>query len=296
MKRPGIALMITLFFIMAITVAVGISLTVYNQGKNVEAQYRLLAQTAMSVDDVVRLLQEGQMFAEVKDAATLKALLELTEAIALDYEGLEVMVSMRSARAGVNINALAASEALQEKFTRYLMRYNVQDPQYLTDLLLDCMQGEQATYRTRIFDAMPQLYRVRIASAEHLEQILEYYIKQRFDLAVRDIPWQELFWFDDHEVQAADLNHMSAHAWQLLFPDMPDETITLLSGSGQVYTTYDELPLRDEDVRQLQSMNIKLYVPVVWVELELFSAGAVAEVALEFDIASKAVKVVDYAL
>lgn len=296
MKRSGIALLITLFFIMAITVAVGVSLTQFKEGRTHLDKQRFMVQCSAVLSDVVSLLQTAPMINEVSDADSLKMLLDSGGLIPLEADGLQLLIRVKSARGTLNINTLAASEPFQQALNAYLLRYNVQDVTYLNDLLIDSMRGEQPSYRTELFYEKPWLYREGIADRRHFEQLLDYYVQTRFDESVKKVPWEALVHFGNSNTSGVDANYVSSELWKLMLPDIQDEKAQLLAEGLEVYRELKDLELGDEDIKRLGNYGIEFYKPVLGVELTVVQAEEEAKIIFEYTIDAKQVKVLSYVL
>ena len=296
MRRRAIALMVTLFFIMAISVVVGVSLLLVKKGRTVASGYTMLAQSALALEDVLAWIESSAAVKHVSDPVTFGQMIDAMAAVPLEIEGVHVTVRVEGAGGAVNINALSASPDLQERFRQYLARHHVKDTDYLIDLLLDCMEGDKPHYRTTIIDANPQLYRERIAGIGHLEQILAFYSQERYDPAAMQLDWQALVRFDEHNATSVDLNQISAEALGMLLPRSPHAAIEAMLANRLPYESFDALPLDDEAKAQLQDLGGVFYLPHLRISLAISTPTERAEIVFDYDLETRRVRMVTYAI
>ena len=295
-RHSGIALLITLFFIMAITVAVGISLSQLQKGGKGLHEGRFLVQSSAVLEDVLSVLQNSPMMAEVKDTATFNVFLESTAVIPFEVQDLRVLIRMQSARGKFNINALKGSEVYRDALNTYMLRYNILDSYYLTDLLLDCMSGKQDVYKTAIFDDMPWMYREKIAGSAHLDQILEYYMRTRHDYNVQKLPWGELVRFGEHNSTQIDVNYATAEVWRMILPNADDVRVQALAEGLVVYEKEDDLNLMTDEKDEMKRFDVSYYLPTVHVDVAVQEHNRTADIAFEYDITSKKAEAFEYGI
>jgi len=287
-SRNSVALLITLFFIIAITAAVGISLMNLKKSGETLHDARFLLQSGAVVEDVITLMQEAEKLGVVTDADSLSVFLFTAGFIPLELKELLVKIEITSAMGHLNINALHSSKALQEAFIAYLVRFNVQDAYYMSDLLLDCMGGYKEVYKTNIFDEMPELYRERVVSKRHLEKVLEFYMRERHDHAVVDVPWDDLVRFDENNATAVDANYITPALWQFYLPQLEVERAEELAAGGEgAYSKLEDIDLSPEERAHLKTMKIGFYAPTVHVDIEVMESNSSAHIAFDYDISKK---------
>lgn len=286
-SRHGVALLVTLFFIMAITAVLGISLTLLQQGNAKSYEGRFLVQTSILLDDALSLLAASQEIAATEDAMTLRMLLEGASLIPFSHDGTEVLISMKSAMGRINVNTLADSEAFRNALGEYLVRYNVQDISYLLDLLADCMGGVQPYYKSDVFEYLPELYRDRIVDRRHFEQVLEFYVRMRRDNSVMSVPWDQLVRFGSKGDAVIDVNYVSPALWQLLLPDYSEDMTVTLSQPPMAYTALEETGLGEEVLKRLEPFGLSVYEPKVGVSIAIMQNEASAQIDFLYDLTSK---------
>ena len=286
-SRHGVALLITLFFIIAITAAVGVSLMNLKKSGEELHEARFLLQSGAVVEDVLSLMREADKLGVVSDADSLSIFLLTAGFIPLELKELLVKIEITSAMGHVNINTLAASKVFQEALIGYMVRFNVQDAYYMSDLLIDCMGGYKDVYKTNIFDEMPELYRERIVSKRHFEKVLDFYIRERHDNAVVRVPWDELIRFDDSNATTVDANYITPALWQMYIPGLEEERAFELSSGEGTYNTLEDIDLSPEERVELAKFNLSFFQPIVRMDIEILENNSSAHVAFDYDLSTK---------
>jgi hypothetical protein len=196
MSRSAIALLITLFFLMAITISIGVGLKYINTAKGSISDENFLLQTSVIIDDVLTFLKESPELKMVKENDELfDVFLMQSEFIPLDIAGLKVGVSIKSARSKVNINTMLKDANLTEHFRTYISGYNI-NPAYV-DMLEDSvstLKDLEYYQKTSFLNEKPEIFREHIASYAHLQEINEFYKKTYFDNALANIDFKDLFY------------------------------------------------------------------------------------------------------
>ncbi len=295
-KRFGIALLITLFFVISVTAAVGVSILQLRQSAKQVREGKCLIQSSMILEDLLNLLKTSPLLDKVEDAQSLRYFLDNASIIPLALENLDVKINIQSVAGRFNINTLASSEPFQEALSGYMVQYEISDREYFQDLLIDSMSGEQPHYRTDIFDVKPWLYREKILSMAHFEQFLDHYVLNRHDNNIRKIPWKELIRFGAHGDKKLDANYMTPKVWRLLLPDLSEELANDLSSGSVVYRQSGDLALSDEETKRLSLFNLSYYVPRTKIEVDIKRNDQNVHVAFEYDLKLKKSGNFDYGL
>ncbi len=292
-SRHGIALMITLFFIIAITAAVGISLSQFTQAKLSRNDNGFLVQTAVILDDVMTFVRNDARINSVEDAKSMASLVQYASLIPIKSNGLEVTVRVNSAYHAPNINTLGHSKVLQEALKDYCYANQVRDVEYLLDLLRDSMDAEDGP-RTNLLDTLPWMRHERIADMDHLQQILDYYVLNRRDDSVNAIAWREIVRFDEQNSTAMDLNQLSPEAWRLVAPAMIDEKVKHLVRYRGNFESYADLELDEDTQEKIEALDGRFYMPVLHIALDIRQADNKAVIEFEYEIETKKARIIKY--
>jgi len=295
-KRPAIALLITLFFVISVTAAVGVSMIQLRLSAQQVREGKCLIQSSMILDDLIKLLKTSPVLEKIHNEDDLRYFIENTSIIPVALENLNVKVNITSAAGRININMLSSSNAFQEALSLYMVQYEIADIEYFKDLLIDAMSGSLPVYRTDIFDNLPWLYKERIVSMEHFEQITDYYIMTRHDESIKKIPWDELIRFGTHGDRYIDANYITPQVWQLLLPDLSEDISNELAEWEIVYKADEDLGLSEEELDSLRKFKLSYYVPRLEVNVDVSRNDQNVHVAFEYDMKTKQVGSFDYGL
>ena len=285
--RGGVALLITLFFIIAITAAVGVSLMNLKKSGDELHEARFLLQSSAVVEDIIALMNEADKLGVVSDAESLNIFLLTAGFIPLELKELLVKIEITSAMGHMNINTLSSSKELQEALIEYMARFNVQDAYYMNDLILDCTGGHKDVYKTNIFDEMPELYRERIVSQRHFEKVIDFYVRERHDNAVADLPWDALVRFDENNATHIDANYITPALWQMFIPGIEEQRAFDLSSGEVTYKSLEEIDLSSDERTALSKFNLTFYEPTVHMDIEVMENNSTAHVAFDYDLSTK---------
>jgi len=289
-RRQGIALLITIMFVIVISVAIGYGLKQVNEASSIVKKENFMYQSHIIVEDVLSILKTSN---EVKmigdDNSTSELFLFLSQAAFIPFEssGLEIVMKISSARAKFNPLLLKANQVRQDAMRQYLNNYMV-NSQYV-DLLVDNISDikEDNSYNSAIFDENPYLFRDYIASAKHLEKINDFYAKEFNDNSLSKVNFNNLFYYSDNNSTKVDLNYATTEVWEILL-GTTKERAEFLSNGGGSYTDEASLGLNSDELERLNLFNIKsFFEPILFVELEISQNGASTSISFEYDIKEK---------
>lgn len=286
-RKNAIALLITVLFVILITVAIGYSLRQVNAATGIVKNETLLYQNAMIVEDVLRILQNSADVARVADANSseeLFMLLSQSSFIPLESSGLRVLIKLSSARAKLNPSSLSQDGIVA---LREYMSMKMVSNDYV-DILLDCMSGVKldGSYRSAIFNEHPYLYRDSIASQHHLEQINDFFAKEYNENSLERVEFEKLFYFTDDANTTIDLNYATTEVWEMML-GTDKERARMLSSSAGLYSDVDSLALSVDETERLARFKTSFFEPVVFVELEIMQDQSSAYISFEYDLKSK---------
>ena len=92
MQKRGIALLVTVFFIMLISISLGVGLKYIKEGNRSIHDEQFLFQSAMILDDVLRMLTSSSELEQVVSALDLSTFLLTSETIPFQSNGIEVII------------------------------------------------------------------------------------------------------------------------------------------------------------------------------------------------------------
>jgi len=286
-KRGAIALLITVMFVIVITVAIGFGLKQVNKASSLVAEENFMYQSQIIIEDVVKILQTSKDIQLVADANTSDALFILISQagfIPFESNGLEIVLKIKSARGKFNPAQLDTNRTTLLK--QYMNNKRI-NSEYV-DILLDNIGGikEDNSYNSRIFDEKPYLFRDYIASSKHLKEINDFYTKEYNDNALADVDFNNLFYYSSDTNMSLDLNYVTTEVWEMILTTSKERAELLSAGMGS-YTTVEDLALNDDELENLSMYKYSFFEPILFVELELTQNTKSSRVTFEYDIKEK---------
>ncbi len=283
--KRAIALLITVFFIMLITLSVGVGLKYVNSGSKSMKSEQFTLQSSMVVDDVLKLLQTSEELSQIDSSDGLAIFLAESSFIPFESNGVSIVIQISSARAKINPNTLLTKSRMKA-FKNYLMLKMV-NVEY-GDILSDVIGGikEDMSYNTDIFNKKPYLFRDYIVSDKHLLEINDSYMKTYHDSNLKNIDVEKLFHVSKDRNSSLDLNYASSSAWELML-SCDESRAEILSVSGGAYASLEDLDLSEEEKVSLAKFQTSFFEPYVDVKIEISQKDSTANIRFEYDIKSK---------
>lgn len=284
--KNGIALLVTVMFVIVITVAIGFGLSQVNRAAQILKDEGFSYQTSIIIEDVLNILKSSPDIARVADSNTseeLYTLLSQASLIPFKSSGVEIVLKLHSARAKFNPAGLdtKTTEALREYINSKMI-----NSQYV-EILLDSMSGIKAdnSYNSAIFDENPYLFRDYIASSKHLEQINDFYIREFNDNSLKNVAFENLFYFSPDKNSTIDLNYATTEVWELMLGTTQERAEYLAQNAG----AYDaeSLELDADELVNLSRFKTSYLEPILLVEIEIKQNDSSAYISFEYDIKKK---------
>lgn len=292
MNKKGIALLITLLFIMAISVSIGTGLKYVNDTSAEVENENFLFQSSVITDDILTLLKNSkELDVLVKDASVEGLFLFLSQSNFIPFEISDLKISMEisSARAKFNPNTLAGDDntvglkkidALKE----YMQKYRVNH--IYVDILLDNMRPESLSYTSSIFDENPTLFREYIASDAHLEKINDFYTQTYYDNNLKNIDLQKLFYPSPDRQTKIDLNYATPEVWEMIL-GVDKKRAKQLSLGGGSYFDLESLDLNEDEIQALSRFEVSYFEPNLDISLNIRKDDKSAHIRFEYDMTTK---------
>jgi len=289
MQKNGIALLITLLFIMLITVSIGFGLKQLNLASGYVSDEEFLYQSNIILDDVLGFLKTSQELSDINSSEDFDLFLAQASFIPFDIQGLKIGIELSSARGKFNVNDLMGKKspnmATVDILKQYLSNHMINVS--FVDILLDCMGGikEDLSYNSSLFDEKPYLFRDYISSFEHFSELKSYYKKYYNDDSLKNIDFKNLFYFSNNKNYTIDLNYATKETWEMMLGCDESRAIQL---SEAEYDSYDSLGL---DINELNTLKHKFktsfFEPYVYVIISIMKNNNNAIISFEYDIKKK---------
>lgn len=290
MHKRAIALLITVMFIMLITLSVGVSLKyIQSASKDIKSEH-FVFQSSMVLDDILNILQNYKELNKVDSPESLDTFLSSYSTMVFESNGVKIAVEFSSARGKVNPNSLVSEERL-DIFKSFLLTKMI-NVEY-ADMLSDLIGGikEDGTYKTNIFDKNPYLFRSYVASDKHLDELGDIYTKVYHDRSIENLDTRELFYVVKDKNSSADgnysidVNYATPVAWELML-GCDEERANVLSMGG-VYETVNDLDLSDDENISLSKFKVSSYEPYIDVQLDIYQNQRSVSIRFEYNIILK---------
>ena len=293
-SKNAIALLITVMFVIVITVAIGVGLQQVNRATEIVKSENFTYQTVIITEDILHILQTNQEIQRVLDSnssSDLSLLLSQTAFIPFEINGLEIMMKISSARSRFNPAQIDANNS--ESIQQFMTSRGV-NSEYLS-LLIDNISGikEDNSYNSNIFDEHPYLFRDYIASAKHLEKINNFYTNEYRDNALSKIDFERLFYYSADRNMSIDLNFATSEVWEMMIGCTKERAELLESGMGS-YMEMADLDLEEQERERLSHFKVSYFEPILFVDLQISQNSNEARVTFEYDIAKKRGSNFDY--
>jgi hypothetical protein len=285
--KSGIALLITVMFVIVITVAIGYGLSQVNSVTKIAKDEKFMYQTSIIIEDVLNILKTSPDVARVVDSNEsddLFNLLSQASFIPFESSGLEIVLKLSSARAKFNPNTLDTKTT--EIFREYANNKMI-NSQYV-DILLDNMRGVKVdnSYNSAIFDENPYLFRDYIASAKHLQKINDFYAQEFNDNSLKNIELDKLFYFSSDKNTSIDLNYATAEVWEMMLATTKERAEFLAQNAG-AYTDEASLNLNDDELEKMKKFKTSYFEPIILVQIEIKKGESISNISFEYDIKKK---------
>ena len=283
-SKEGIALLVTVMFVIVITVAIGFGLKQVNTAASEIKKENFMYQSTLLVEDVLNILKNSPDIKSVVDSNSSDNLyIFLSQAAFIPFEvsGLEIILKVSSARSKFHPSSLDGNNSALMR--QYLNNYGI-NSQYV-EILADNFGGikEDNSYNSRIFDEKPYLFRDYIASSAHLKEINDFYAKEYNENSLSKIDFNNLFYFSHDSNVSIDLNYATPEVWELMLGTSRERAEELSIGGG-AYSTNDDLGLNDDEIRNLGLFKTSFFEPILFVEIEIAQNGSSSKISFEYDI------------
>ena len=286
-SRSAIALLITVMFVIVITVAIGYGLKQVNNASSVVKEEKFIYQSSIIVEDVLNILKTSPDIASVIDtnsSSDFYVFMSQASFIPLQISGFDIVLKISSARSKFNPKQINIRNI--DLLRVFMSNHNV-NSQYV-DLLVDSISGikEDNSYNSTIFDENPYLFRNYIASLDQVKEINKFYTQEYNDPSLKNIDFNELFYFSSESNISIDLNYATPLVWELLLGTTKERAEFLSDGMGS-YTQLSDLNLDRDEEENLEKFKTSYFEPLLFVEIEIMQENMKSNTSFEYDIKKK---------
>lgn len=286
-SKSAIALLLTIMFVIVITVAIGFGLKQVNLATSAVKTEKFMYQSGILIQDVLKILNENKELKAIVDKkSTSDMFLFLSQAafIPFNSSGMEIILSIKSARSKFNLNNL--NKGTIDAMRGYVGNYGV-DSNYV-DILLDSKGAIKVdnSYNSAIFDENPYLFRDYVSSFKHLKKINDFYTKEYNDNSLKKINFKNLFYFTKELKTNIDVNYATTDVWQMILGSDKQRAKEIRLGAG-AYKTVADLNLNSYEREKLLRFKTSFFEPFLFVKIEIRQNNIRAQISFEYDIKKK---------
>lgn len=290
-SRQGIALLITLMFVIVISIAIGYNLQQVKDASKIVQKEKQLYQNTMFLSDILHLLQSSKQLEKISDnnesSGALFAFLSTSKYIPLQVANMKVELYITSAREKLNINELERdNEAYFREFFAHMMLGN-----NYTDVLKDCMskfhgKNDYNNYSSVIFNENPYLFREYIASRKHLDIINEFYKNEYNDEHINDVDFSKIFAFSADTNEKVDLNYAKPELLMLLL-NTTKERADALFALPKPFTSVKDMQLKENEKVVLSKFKTSFFEPYLHIEAVISNEYEYSKMSFDYDMRLK---------
>lgn len=303
MSRRGIALLITIAFVTAITALIGVAGALLNRSFERVSHKAFLIQSNVLFDDFYGILKANS--GDINGSAGLDIFLNLPLFFSNEASNITADITFESDASRVNINRiLEDANATQpdfdplriplrvpyeEYFDHILTVYNVSDKMLLLSMIADSVDSDTFERLTGSEIALqnPDFTQGHIYDMHHFKQILTAYKQQTQDFNVDDIPWERLISFRNDTI---DFNHITPETLHFIDPSIPEESLAQYTTERvEVYDRFSDLPISEENVQALKAMDVAFYSPNVVGKMNVIDKHKKVAIAFAYDLSTQKV-------
>lgn len=296
-NKRGIALLITLFFIMLISVSIGVGLKHTKESAEYINNTEFIYQSSIALDDVLNILKGSQEIEKINSAEALSLLLAESSLIPFTSGDIDVTIEMLSARSKVNPivlrdirseEGLLAEESEVKDALRVLFMNRVVSTDF-ANILFDFVGGVKVdgSYNTDIFNTNPYLFRDSLFSLKHLDAIKNIYKKKYHDNSINNIDLSELFYTSTSQNTGykIDVNYATELTWEMMLGCSKERARFLVE--NVFVTKLEELDLSPQEFTLLQRFQVSVYEPFIKVKVKVTKRDMQANISFEYNLKTK---------
>jgi len=308
LRRNGIALLITLAFVTAITALIALAGAVLQRGFSQASEKAFLVQSNVLLPEIYTILQQNS--GDINDSTSLDIFLSLPLFFESKENGIMFDISFRSDASKVNINQLLLPQntsrvpetwesvpmnpAVEAYLEQILTVYNVSDTILLISMIADTIDGDSAERAAGSEIALQNqdFMQGHIYNMQHFRQILDAYKRATLDLSVDAVPWERLIGFRNARI---DFNHIEPEVLQAIDPTLDDGTVVELTTERTAdFAQIGSLPLPPESIKRLEDMNVTFFAPEVIGTMNIISHAQKVSYTFAYDLSTQ--KVSEFAI
>ncbi len=249
--KKGIALLITIGFIVILTSLIAYIFTLSNRAFDEVNNVKKRDQSAVLCSDVKKLLDSYA--SEIEDDKDFSTFLLGTPPFYDDRSGLGLEVEIKPLSDKININSILINKKINKNLVQFLQKicetYNILDPSFFIALVLDSID-QDSVEREALSEI--SLHEVKYSNGSiynktQFEILENYYADVVQDKNIFNVPWNQLIYFGGKNSSIVDCDRMS-------------KEITFLLGlDSENFTGCSDLNSSKEDKEIAMKYNLKKF-------------------------------------
>lgn len=293
-KRNGIVLFVTLMMMMLLLGIVSIFLNKTREAKDNVTYISASMQTNLVMKNLLGYLQKLHFDEDMIYYASMAP-------FPLDFTQSSVVFKLQSAQGKININSLIRASIknnlISDRFMQLLAKYDVKEPTLFLNILKDTIDddvNDRDSEDSEIVNEYPTFRNHKIYNKIHLRQIIDYYFEKSGDSKIYDVPFNDIFSYDNSSV---DVNFMSVDTLHILFNDANEYILKAIAKKTEIYKKLDDLPFDDYYTKRIkkgmlgQTITTKSTLLDIQADLN-YKGQFVSKISFTYNIKSK--KISDY--
>lgn len=203
MKRPAIALMLTLMMLLAMSASLSITFALFQKSFKSYNSNSFRVQSAVLMVDAVNIMHAlAKDVGESPEAFDL--LVQSAEELPLQVGNVDMVIRIRPKAAKFNINHYVRDKHY-EKLYAYLLEYELQRPGYLLDMIEDTLDADsdEKQYGSERVLYDPFFIQGKFSDYHMFLKLLDVYALETKDMNVYKVPWNAWIDFDSEFVDEA---------------------------------------------------------------------------------------------
>jgi len=202
-NRSAIALMLTLFMLLAMSAALSITLALFQKNFATYNSNSFRIQSTVLIADAVSLI--NSLSKDIKNSPeAFDLLVQSAEELPLQIGSVDVVLKIRPKSAKFNINHYERAKHY-DKLYAYLLERGLQRPGYILDMIEDSLDenNEEQQYGSERVLYDPFFIQGEIKDYHQFLKLLDTYAKETKDMNIYKIPWNAWIDFSSEYIDAA---------------------------------------------------------------------------------------------
>lgn len=301
MKKQGIALLITMLFLIAISASIAIGFgQIEDASKSIRKEHFIL-QCKIINDDIVRILRQSKQLDSIASKQSISGLHDFVLAasfIPISADGLHVTINIKSARSKFDINNLLNQDRSininkVQALKSFLARNGANEA--FVNIILDDMgkiKG-QTHYNNILTNRYPGLLQGYISSPAQFHLLYRFYINSFEDDSLKNIDFNKLFYFTNKQGNKIDLNFATLQTWEMLLNTNAQRASLMVAKEGS-YKNMKDLNLNTQEQKNLNRFNVSFFEPIIYVTIHVSISKQNAYIGFAYNLQTKAESNVRY--